>query len=360
MSDTTIPIDNKLDTAIQVTTSPLVTQLNQTRSLRWEFLLTFSTFSVYPIFYLICRTHEFNKLGEKKFTPWLWLFSLSPIICWFSLPILSSALNKLERDYKSPHNKKWNFLTIVVMLISNTYLAISTSLQSPIWLDMLVLLVWSASFSLFASRITTLKHALPNVNWRQEGKIKIAFRWLVPVILIPLYIAGTALELIEIYKLKDVHQLEANTTTYISKDQKASLSFIEKGWYQADLGTFSDGSAEAEFGRFDTTNHLMLFTYNEKFELLDAHMHERMIWIGSNLSKATCKQDKYLLHNQLSVKADLICTGFKGEDKAIGIITVIESPDTTYELLGMYSAPNYEFTEHSQAFIQMVREFKAQ
>lgn len=360
MTDTTRPIENSSDTPAQATTSKEAITLNQTRSFIWEFLLTFSTFSVYSIFYLVVRTHEFNKLGKKRFTPWLWLFSLSPVISLFSLPVLHSALTKLETEYPSPHDKKWDLVTIVIMLLSNTYLSLSSKLPTPIWLDLLILVVWSISFAFFARRITRLKHAVPNVSWKRENKLKLVLKWLLAITLIPIYIAGTALEIIEIYQLKDVPRIETKTFTAISADQKASLKFFEQGWYQAEIGTFSDGSAEAEFASINSTNYLVLFTYSEKLASLDDHMHDRRVWLEENLSQAKCTQSRYLLEDQVSVKSDLICTErIFGED-SIAVVTVIETQKKTYELLGMYGAPEYAFDKHRQPFIQMIKEFKVE
>ncbi|ARC92720.1 hypothetical protein B6A42_12400 [Vibrio coralliilyticus] len=360
MSDTAITIENNTDSSVHHTTSTNNIRLNQTRSFIWEFLLSFATFGSYSSFYFIFRTHEFNKLGKKRFTPWLWLFSLTPVISLFSLPALHTALNELEAEYRSPHSKKFNALIVILMLLSSTYLAISSSLHSPVWLDVLILTIFSVSFSLFAKRISTLKHAIPNVSWTKEHKIKIVLKWLFTVIFVPLYIIAIASELIDIYKYKDTPRLEKNTSISISQDQIASLSFFEDGWYQDEIGTYSDGSAEAEFSNINTSSYLMLFTYDEKFDLLDEHIHARRSWVENVLSQTKCHQDKYLLSGQLSVKVDLICSGqVNGEDQ-VGFVSVIETANKTYEILGMYAGSPYSFSQSSREITQMVREFKTQ
>ncbi|NOH95383.1 hypothetical protein [Vibrio sp. 99-70-13A1] len=335
-------------------------KLSQTRSFTWEFLLTCSTFTVYSVFYLIARTHELNKLDEKRFKPWLWIFSLSPVISLFSLPILHSALTRLEAKYQPSRNKKWDIAIILIMLLSNHYLAISSKVLTPIWFDCLILVVWSISFAFFAKRISALKHAVPNISWKRENIFKVTFKWLLSIILIPIYIVAIVYEVTESYQLKDVPRFNTNTFTAVSLDQRASLKFFEQDWYQADIGTFSDGSTEAEFSSINSSNYLLLFTYSDTFELLDAHMQDRKSWIEESLGQAKCTNNKYSIGDQFFIKSDLICTGRTLGDDSIKVISVIETPNKTYELLGEYSAPEYEFEKQNQKFVKMVKEFKVQ
>lgn len=357
MTEITTSIANNASSPAQTTASKESITLSQTRPFVWEFLLTLSTFSFYSIFYLVVRTHELNKLGEKKFIPWLWLFSLSPVVSLFSLPILHSTLTKLEAEYQSPQNKQWNIATLIVMLLSNTYLSVSSKLLTPFLLDLIILIIWSASFACFAQRITKLKHALPNVSFKPENKLKLIFKWLFALTIIPLFMTVAAVKVFDLYQQRNVQRMDTNTFTAISADQKASIKFFEPGWYQTDIGTWSDGSAEAEFSSQSSSNYLMLFTYSEPMDLLDTHMQDRRDWLEEQLSLTQCTQNKYLTNDQFLVKSDLICTGRVLGEKTIAAVSVIETPNKTYEILAMYGAPNYESGQQRQKFIQMVKEF---
>jgi len=357
MSDTTISNSENLPSSAPTPSERPSITLNQTRSFTWEFLLTFSTFSFYSIFYLIRTTSELNKIGGKRFTPWLWIFSLSPLISIFSLPKLHSALNRLEAEHQSPHPSKWHIATIVVMILSNIYLTVSAKLSTPLWTDFIVLLIWSASFASFAQRIAALKHAVDNVDWNPENIIKKVFRWLFSLTIVPLYIFTTGYELVEFYQIKDVTRFDANQTYTISNDQRIQLTFVEEGWYQAEIGTYSDGTADAEFGGPNLSTHLILFSY-DNLESIDAHLHERRAWLEENISVTSCTQDKKLLPNSMTVKSELICKGRSINEEEVGISILLETEQRVYELIGIYSAPEYEFKLHNDDFYQMIEEFK--
>lgn len=354
-----IPCEEQVGTPTNLQQTSDKVTMSHPRKPILDWFLAFSTFGLYFNFWLYRRIREINQISKENFKPWLWIFvPLFFIAQAFAFRNLDRALDDLEGSAKKGRSKSIYWLGVSGFMLANVYFSMSSKWTTPLWLELLMLLLSASSFAAIASRVNEFKRQLVGVEFTGKERGYNAFEWCVVLIMTPLILAMFAFL---IGSTMSVEKLESysDRSIYTQPEHNFQLTFHGPGWQRVENGTHSDGTALAEFESEDYDAYFVLFD-NKEIENLNEHMALRRDWIKEEIGKSECEESRSFVGNEFALKVELVCNKKLFNDPASGYVTLINTGDKTYELLGVLSQPRLTYRSRKPEFEAMAREFSLQ
>ncbi|KJY79562.1 hypothetical protein [Vibrio nigripulchritudo] len=345
------------DISPEIENTPKIT-IRAPRKPIWEFFLAFSTLGLYSNIWLYRRAKELNLLSQSKFITWLWLlvpfFALAQI---FAFKKFGETLETFEQDDKAKKSRNRYFLGCCGFVFSTMYYSISSNWSIALWIDFAVYITFSLSFMFIANRFNEVRKELSHVEFKGKSGYS-PFEWVIVAIFFPLIFAGFSYTAISPLFIEQ-HESYANREKYTIENEEFVLTFQGDNWHRVEVGTFSDGSALAEFSNSVPDSYFLLFKNNE-IEDMNEHLQFRRDWIKENIKQLKCTERRSFVRPTLHVKTQLKCHGTMSLDPSTALITVIQTPNNNYELIGFISARKNTYRESVRSFETMAWEFTTQ
>lgn len=324
------------------------------RSAWWDFFLHLFTFGIYTAFYIVKRIKEIDSLSERNFAAYLWFFVPSFAICQpFAFLKLGDALAEIEDKHGIVANRSRYTVAWLTSFIASIYSAYSMNQATPIWLDLIILILWAASITIALSRINNLKRQLSSLEF--EGKPRYTFfEWLVLLIFSPLF-AVMLIGSVETLSM-DKNEAYDNNDTYVDSSRDISVKFLGDGWHRVDIGTYSEGGSLIEFTSPVEDGYVIIYQHNKDINI-NQHLSGRREWIGDGLKNIGCKENRGFIAGTLDIYVKMTCEGSWWGDPYLETVVMLEKGNSIYEYIGVLSTPNKSFKMWSEKFTRMASEF---
>lgn len=292
-------------------------------------LLTGMTVGTYLFFYLYVYARDLKRLGIKV-RPWLWL--LSPAIglsAFFTYPKMADHFQALARDrgVKYFHFGTWIGIAVFVCFVANNvadrfdYGGMVLLLTVPI--------LWF-SIARFTSDINIAKRSLPESYFAKPAYSTTASTWifgaLILFVFLPIfgYFVFSSVEEVSRDRVEpgQVWSLKGGGFTVAPEDV----------WFLADIGTFSDGSAVAEFAMRDFRSAIV-FDQKDDNSAVDIAEFRRNDFLDE-FSDGRCEQRRWLREGSMEHRSEVICSAQFFGDPVVMMSLSIEDGDRHLEILG--------------------------
>ncbi len=327
------------------------------RSLWMEFILHFSTLSIYTCFWFVARTREFNALSKKKFTPWLWFFVPFIVIAQLiALPKFNNALSELAEEHNvSIWNAWYGGWTLGVVLITLA-MNISDKIEFPGWTYLVGVILWSILFTVIQAQINKVKENLRDVTFKGSRHNYTKLEWFFVVPLFPLSLIFMFYIAIDPLFNKQLSTLSENTL-YTDPQNIYSLPIIGKGWSIVENGTHSNGEAELELQGPLSDMFFIIFSHGVD-ESIESISHWRTEQLYDELSGVKCEENRSFAKLTLSIVSHVQCSGRNIGDSVLATVSLIETDKGIYELYGMLSSVKYSFKNNESMMKKMSKGFE--
>ncbi|WP_241670076.1 hypothetical protein [Vibrio harveyi] len=325
----------------------------------FDWFLAFSTLGFYTNFWLYRRIKEIDQLSARNFKPFLWFFvPWLAIFQYFAFRSLDRTLCELEEDNKNLNVRTVYYLGALGFLLSTIYFSLTSQWATPLWLDFVAYLLTATSFTAFSYRVNNFKRQRSDIEFTGKKGGYHPLEWLVVIIMTP----GVLLMYGVMYNnsvMKDSLEAYPDQSTYIEQGQDFQLTFHGANWHRLEIGTYSDGSALAEFASEEFGSYLIVFNNRELLDI-NEHMHERRQWIDEEIGASRCVESRSFVGNDFALKVELVCTKESGSMLASGYVTLLHSGDNSYELMGILDQPAKTYSQRKPEFAAMAKEFTLQ
>ncbi|EFP94733.1 DUF4234 domain-containing protein [Vibrio caribbeanicus] len=327
----------------------------------FDWFLMFSTLGLYAIFWLYRCIKELNQISQCNFKPWLWIF-VPPfaLVQYHAFRRLDKALVDLESDDSNPRVGKMFYSGVLGFMLATVYFTATSKWATPMWLEFIIILISTSSFCAISYRVNSLKRQLTGVEFtgKENGYNKL--EWATVLIMTPIIVATFAFTIITPLMAQkiDVHH---DKSIFVQEKHNYKITFHGDDWQQMGLGTYSDGTALAEFKSADFESYFLVFDYDGfNADELNDHIRWRREWIEEQIGQSNCIEKRHLVGEEFAVKAEMICNELSAIPEAAGFVAFIATQNKTYELLGILSQPRSTFKSKKVHFETMLKEFTLQ
>jgi hypothetical protein len=332
-------------------------QTAPTRSLWLEGVLLFATFGLYACvwFYLVAR--DLQRITNKPATPWLWIFV--PLIVLAQPFAFYSLFIQLREVEKQHHIKPWKtyqqWLWSIIYIVTSV-LGFALDETSDYLLILLpCTLVWMINFLCLHRRMNGIREHFHTVPVAERFAGYNLLEWLTVIIFTPVSLflyAG-----ILVFSANISWQDTLDEGTVIGVDEYAfHLTLTQTGWYQADIGTVTDGTASAEFQGPLAQQWYAFFIYDNDNNISNVAINRYSALLGQLPATAVCSDERRFLPGTDDLNITIICDVKDGDIQTLYISVLQEQQGVLGELLGYLSASQDKVDEYRAAFIGNAKE----
>ena len=324
-------------------------------------LLFFCTFGLYSSFWLYRRVKEIKLISRADFKPWLWVFvPYFAIVQFFAFRNLGKALSDLEDDSTESKVKTIYDLGCLGFVLTTLYFSVTSKWATPAWLEFVVYILAAISFGAIAYRVNAYKKQVKGIEFTGKERGFNPLEWVVVLVMTPTVLGLFAFSIISPLMVEKLDTF-SDGSVFVQENHDYKLTFHGKGWQQVEVGTYSDGTALAEFESEDFDAYFTVFE-NGKFSANDVndHIQWRRQWFGEQIGNSSCREERHFIGDEFVVKIEVICVKDTFKPDAAAFLALIHSQDKTYELLGVLSQPELSFNRRKPQFEAMIREFTLQ
>ncbi|OAN13289.1 hypothetical protein A3K86_16680 [Photobacterium jeanii] len=331
--------------------------LRSPRSAGWEFFLHFSTFGIYTAFWFVKRIKELSLLSKQPLISWTWFFvpNLVPIQP-FAFRRMNRVLQQLEKDNDSyyPVSSFWIWALSTMVLSAYLWLDSEYTVSSGYWV--VGLLLWSVAYCVLGVRFNALKRKLVGVEFKGKQSGYAFWEWLLVLLGFPFVMLILFYSSIFPYTPIDGVESFADQDVYISPDNAYRLKIHGDSWREVKSGTFSDGSADLELAGMGNDANFLVFISGKSTTINDI-VNFRVNDIQSTTPSTKCHEKRVLLNSTANVITHVTCKGQEIFGPRLYTITVFESGEHYYELLGDLSTSKHSYVKYAEKINKMAGEF---
>lgn len=294
------------------------------------FLLVSLTLGLYASVFMWRNARDLQRLDGKPTRPWLW--ALGPLIA-ISLPYLMGAMTdryealSLQRGFRIRNRGR---LYGALALLAAIAAQLGFFVPEPLLVSMPLVLPSAALFALLGRDISQYKYALADREFSGPKGV-LSSKQLV-VILIGGLLSGS----IYVVVLHDVLTHKGRTPLVVgerwhSPDGRFSI-VPDDEWVIADIGTFSDGSAEVEFS---LSSSVSVIVFDHALgEDMNAVADGRRSQVHETLSSARCREERHLRKGTQQLVSELFCAGGAAVRRHLVLSYQVDDGDQHLELYG--------------------------
>ena len=345
-------IRNDLPRDINLNTHQLSPELHW----MWVFVFTIGTMGLYPHFWLYLRIRELGVLSGNKYKPVLWFFVPAvPLAMPFAFTRLLRAVQVLEGNNRlSFYDWVWVFCQIVASLALYGFSISEADLPyiEYLFFQAIYLIPIAALYSYLHVRLGRIKSRL-DLDTRDESHFRIFGRWVFLIVIVILAYVGFENT---IWSEKTRSLDDGNF--FVSENNQYRFPIRGQGWYQVEIGTYSDGSAEYEFKGPYMDNYLVIFDHGPGDSVQTTAYWRIGNNVDTSLIESRCLQEHSLTDDASTLEANISCqSSFLGlKELVISKITFFNN--RTYEIFGRFSpASNLVFIKNHNDFREMIAGF---
>lgn len=322
-----------------------------------EFLLTFFTFTLSTPFWFVARVRELKRMSNSEHTPWLWFFvAFSPVVQFFALPKLTDVIDDACDEHDAKSLGGWKFFIFISIVGATIYSNVMDKIELPFWGFFIGILFYSLAIAALQYRLNALKASLQGVQFLGVKFGYKVWEWLLLVFGVPITLLTIYFTVI-VPILMTVEPIQKGTTI-TAANESYQLRILEDGWSNAEIGTYSDGSADLELkGPFLDMNFIV---FSHGFdETLNSVSYWRQGQIVEEAGDSKCSHTRTFEGDSLKVGALVICSGSSMGDPEISISRVIHTDKGLYEIYGYFTSSKITFKRHKDVFIDTAKGFKS-
>lgn len=338
---------------------PYKPKVHAPRSVWYEVILGAVTLTVSFCFWMVGRAKDIKNMRSNEFEPWLWCFPVFMVIAQpFAFVRFFGELKAIEGKRV---NNYWLYLGpfwIVVLVAAGLAGSLPDIWEAiPQWVFWFSLAVTHGCYCLLHVRFNKLKEhdeELLEFDGRQAGYYW--WEWLligVSLLLWSFFIYGS-------WKHeKTIIRTLPQSYTYSQDNPGYRLQIDGKGWQQVALGTYSDGSAEVEFGNEAQTAYLLVFKHGVG-DTLNSVASFRYKSVQPDFeSKPKCSEKRQLSADEKSVVSLSLCSSESRRKKIVSTSTLIEIDARVYELLGYATENVLHYKKLKETVLNAANSFSA-
>ncbi|MEM1435876.1 MAG: hypothetical protein AAGG11_17580 [Pseudomonadota bacterium] len=312
-------------------------------------VLTALTAGTYLVFFMYIHARDLKRLGQPL-TPWMYV--LSPLIA-IALPF---AASRLSEGYSAVARKTgteatldgatyggYAFVALAVLGIVDRFAAEVATLALFVCMAIVGLCFWR-----FARQINAVQLALPE-DWYNRAPYRLTVgTWIWLLLGLPLMTLSGMVAVDEVRQL--LRERIAAGETWTSPGNLFSVT-PRRDWAIAQVGTFSDGSAEAEFAVSESA-FVLVFDQTLAGNLADISDLRRSNFLNADNS-GDCSERRWLDEDTLARRTELICRGSVLGTQVTVISSVTSDDDRAIEAFGeAYVGPGEDdASEYLKEFI---------
>ena len=136
------------------------------------------------------------------------------------------------------------------------------------------------------------------------------------------------------------------------------FTLTDKAWKDAELGTFSDGSAEFEMAGYGKEAHLMVF-FHDDIESVTGYSQWRIKQSNEDIINAKCTELREFINDSVWLSVRIICEGGNYIMPVIDVYHYLQIGDKKYvELYGNYKAIKMQFDKNADSFLETLQTFE--
>ncbi|MEZ8055598.1 hypothetical protein A152_0022105 [Vibrio tasmaniensis 1F-187] len=358
---TSMPCDETQNASPPSEKQPKKTKASYPRKPFLDAILFFCTFGLYTSFWLYRRVKEIKLISQGDFKPWLWVFvPYFAIVQFFAFRNLGKALSDLEGDSTKPKAQTIYKCGSYGFLLTTLYFSGTSKWATPIWLDFVVYILTTISFGAIAYRVNAYKKQVEEIEFTGKKRGFNPLEWVIFLLMTPTVLGIFAFSILSPLMVDKLDSF-SDGSVFVQENHNYKLTFHGEVWQQVEVGTYSDGTALAEFESEDFDAYFMIFE-NSDYKATDVndHVHWRRQWLDEQIGNSLCTENRRFIGDEFVVKVEMTCTENAINANAAGFIALIHSQDKAYELLGILAQPELSFNRRKHQFEAMIREFTLQ
>ncbi len=305
-------------------------------------LLAAATWGFYLVFYMYIYARDLKRLGQQT-TPWLWVFSpLVAIAMPFAGNNLADKYTAVARQLGVEATIRGGVYGSIAFVVLATNRAVERVAIEVSGLVMLITMpVLGICFARLTAELNAVKRALPEEWFNRTPYSTTPGTWIWLVVAFALLVPLWGLVVVEEVQHLSREELKRGQT-WTAPDKNFSVT-PRDAWSIAEIGTFSDGTTEAEFSYTDSV-YIMVFDESLNNNLKGIGDVRRSEFLSTDES-GECSERRWIDQDSLQRYAELVCTGSLLGSTVTVISTVISSENRAIEAWGeAYVGPGEEDT----------------
>lgn len=328
------------------------------RPVGYEFILGLVTFNVYYCFWAVGRAKDLKNMRSNSFEPWLWFFApLVGIIQLFAFARMFSELKVIEGERLHLHWQRYGWLWILAIFISGATGTLVGFELIPEWLFQLSILIDTILLALVHIRFNRLK--IHDANLLDFYGRSTWFYWWEWVLMGLAALVWGALAFDAWDRQKSIIKEVPTGYTYKANESKFKFSISGPGWQNVEIGSYSSGDSEVEFGNAASTGYLIVFKHGFDYTMNDAASFRYADMQTEFTTVPKCSEKRELSPDEKFVTSTMTCLSKNVLAGNFTISKLIEIDDRIYELLGRVSAQNKSFSREMKTLIEAAESFSA-
>lgn len=314
-------------------------------------LLCLTTFTLYAPFSLYRHARDLSIVDTEPRTRWLWF--LSPL---FSFSLIFSLAKLFER-IEIISGKRFSYAIGIGLIVfgANLLIRVADLFDTGFGVYLFAITIVSAAFGYVQAASNELKRDSTANSFTSPPHAYTVGQWLALIfgLLIQLSVAALIWLGTETYETIESF---ANESTYTNKEYDFVLTMYGDGWEQVPAGSFSDGSAVAEFNGPASDHYLLVFK-RDKGDSVDSQLQYRLEQIEENESpRVKCDNTRTMHEPSMTLIATLNCSGRTTFGDYLREVSYIrEIGDHRLEVLGRIAAPKLTTKTHDSNLLDTIR-----
>lgn len=313
------------------------------------FLLQFFTLGIYSCFWFIARAQELNRLGEKRYTPWLWFFVPFIVLAQlFALPKMFGHLRELSGNTISQSVINGCIAVFVLVTFVST---LERYIELPMWSVLVMMLVTSLLLAIAQTWVNRVKNQFPEAIEQVHIGLTLALGALVLTGVVGWTMVGYGIYGEFGDKLSARHVSHGEQITL----EGHPVTFAVVGDDYAIVETNNPDELIRVKGPF-LTMEWYVFEYGTN-ETIGSMLASRLQdFTEAEVGKIDCHSEKYFKEGTSQVIGLGYCESeYLGEPHLVVVSFIYSEEKGLYELYGEFSTVKREFDARKEDFIRMAR-----
>lgn len=313
------------------------------------FFLQFITLGIYGCFWFVGRAQELNRIGEKRYIPWLWFFV--PFIGIAQLIALPKMFGHLRELTGGEISQALINSFVGVFALVTFVSTLERYFEFPTWSLVIMALITSSILAVAQTWVNRVKSQFPDAIERVHISLTLALGVLVFIgivgwALIGFVIYSEASDKLSAQSLKNGEQvtIEGHPLSFrILGDDYALVEMDDPDQLIRVKGSF-------------LLMEWYVFEYG-KSETIDGMLRGRLQdFTDAELGKIDCHSEKYFKEGTTEVIGLGYCESeYMGDPHLVVVSYVYSEEKGLYELYGEFSTVKREFEARKDEFLRMAR-----
>jgi len=344
---------------ITPSSKPEILNLAKPNSSILLFFLVLFSFGIYSCFWLVARVGELKLIRQNSMTPFLWffvpLFFIAQLFAW---PALVLELKRAQKERGAAVWNAWRGGWVALAIITSITVNVSEQvLANDVGVFFMSVAIWAFLILILDRQFTRLKKEGEGISLQPRSLV-------IRTVKIVVLITSGVVFLLAIYELVAKPLQLESVVVYSDGDHykntklKVRFPFAQGGWRQVPIGSYSDGTAEAEFSGPVAASYLLVFRHDLSSSF-SSIANFRMDNFAADYGPNKCKQIRALMDGQLEMISFVSCEA-SSLGAPIGIfVAVIKNQGHYVEVLGELTASRLPYRLNKRKIEKMLKQVRS-